>query len=309
MSNCPARAAHPHHPVVHRLVPCFGDVEHAAGFVQQERIAVLVEHVGRHRARRADIARVQRLDLEGVVADTDHHAAVARVDGAQAAALGDLSCVPGGADAGTAQQRQRCQHGGVGGAPAQHDVGARLQRGHVGLGSHQCNDVLAGIEQCRAVVRHRRQRRDLARARLGLQQRGLLLGVQQRDARMQAMLACNLQRDVAHPVERHVAARGAAGPDEQWQARTRLCAHQDRKVGLDGVARVLRPARRQVGGPAVGGSCIAGNGMCAGRETRFDVGLAHARSERAGRHQHVHRVLQAIGHAAPLPVREGSMYA
>jgi hypothetical protein len=215
--------------------------------------------------------------------------------GAQTAAFGDLAGVPGRADAGAAHQRHRRQYGGVGGAAAQHDVGAGLQGGDVGLRPHQRHDVVAGLEPHRLGIGHGRQRRDAAGP--GALRHGArrLLRVQQGDARGQAFLAGDLAGDVVRPVECRVAARGAAGADQQRDAGGGLRPHQDRQVGLDGIARILGQAGRQVGRSAVGGAGIAGDGVRAGGDAGGDVIGIDAHAEGADGHEDVDGVVGVAG--------------
>jgi len=78
--------------------------------VQQKRVAVFVEHVRRNGVGQTTIARIQRLDLERIVADAGSSRAGARVECALAAAFGDFSGVPLQAPCPFSKQRQRREH-------------------------------------------------------------------------------------------------------------------------------------------------------------------------------------------------------
>ena len=65
---------------------------------------------------------------------------------AKAAALGDLGRMPGGRHVGAAHQREGGEHRGVGGAPAENDVGAGVDGGDVGLRAQERDDVAAGVQ-------------------------------------------------------------------------------------------------------------------------------------------------------------------
>ena len=291
------RACDAHAALVQRRVACAADVEHAARLVQQEGVAVLVQHVRRHGVGRAAVARAQRLDVKALAAHADQHPALARAQRAQRPALGHLARVPGGASAGAAHQRHRRQHGGVCRAAAQHDVGTGFEGSHIGLGPHQGDDALAGPEEIGLGRQHGGQRCDQALL-CGLGHLlGVLLGVQQRDAWRQSVLARDFQRDVAGPVQRLVAARGAAGSDQQRDAGLFAGAHQDRQIGLDRRARILRHTPGQVGRAAVGGPSIAGDRMRASRNAAFDIACVNAQAQRADGHQD-DRVLFLRVHAA-----------
>ncbi len=165
--------------------------------------------MGRDRVRQAPIVRIQRLHLEGIAPDTNHHAAGAWIERALASALRDLAGVPSRASAHAPQQRQSSQHGGIGGATTEDDVGAGLDCSHIRLRPHQRHDTVAA-RKCGRVDRGNRGERLDSSLRGKVDHCGCtLLGVQQGDARMQAFFQGDLQGDIAHPVQRVVASGGA----------------------------------------------------------------------------------------------------
>ncbi len=290
------RAGHLHDPIRDGVVLGLAHIEHATGLVQQERVAVFVEHVGRDRVRQASIARIQRLHLEGVASDTNHHAAGPGIERALATALRDLAGVPRGADAHAPQQRQGSEHGRVGSAATEDDVGTSLERSHVGLRPHQRHDAVAARERGRVDRRNRGERLD-STLPCQVDHRGdTLLGVEQGDARVQALFQGDLEGDVAHPVQCIVAAGGAAGADQQGNARGGLRAHQDGEVALDGVARIFGVAGCQISRAAVGRTRVAGDSVCARGNTRGQIGFAHAGAERSGGHENIDGVDESCCH-------------
>ncbi|KDA51807.1 hypothetical protein L963_1539 [Leuconostoc mesenteroides subsp. cremoris T26] len=156
--------------------------------------------------------------------------------------------------------------------------------------------MIAFAEQRRVDRTHRCERLDAALRGTGREQRRILFGIEQCDARLQSVLARDLQRDVAHPVQRHIAAGGAAGADEQWDLRPGLGFHQDQQIGLDRGSRILGPAGGEIGRPAVGGAGIAGDGVRAGGHAGGHVGLRQAEAERADGDQHVGGGVEALWH-------------
>ena len=220
--------------------------------MQQEGIAVLVEHVRGDGLDRALVVHPQRLDREIILPDADQHAAFARMRRAQRAALGDLAGVPGLRRARAAHQRHRGEYARIGRTAAQDDVSAGLERSDVGFRPHQGDDVVADGELFRRNLFHRRERGDFPFAHLGDHPFGGLLGVDDRDARRQAVFAGDFQGDVARPLKRQIAARGAARADEQRNPGLRLGAHQDRQIVLDRITRVFGDASGEVSRTTVG---------------------------------------------------------
>ncbi len=127
--------------------------------------------------------------------------------------------MPGRARRRAAHQWNGRKHRGVRRAAAEHDVGARIDRGDVGLGAQQRDDMRAGIET--RVVDHtrRRKRGDLALARLGLENGLVLFGIDDGDVWRDGELAREFENDIHRPIKCPVAARGAARSDQQWNLR------------------------------------------------------------------------------------------
>jgi hypothetical protein len=181
-------------------------------------------------------------------------------------------------------QREGRDHGGVGAAPAENDIGAGLERLEIGLGSHQRDDVQAFVDGRLVQLALRGQRGDLAGLQLLPDDLVRLLGIEHGDARRVVELPGQLEHDVLGPVDIEVAAGLAAGADQDRNAGLLLRRHQQLEIVPDGAARVLGFAGGEIGGAAVGRAGVERDRMRLARQRPLHLGGIEADPQRPLRH-------------------------
>src|ERR1700682_648245 len=124
------------------------------------------------------IVRAKRFDVEAIVPDAQKDArALTWIDRALCAALGHFACMPSKGGRGSAKQRQRSEHGGIGCPSAPDNVGSGLERGDIRLGAHSRYDVITCVNRIVAQRTQWRERTNLAFCILHFEKSMLLFGI------------------------------------------------------------------------------------------------------------------------------------
>ena len=233
-----------------------GHVEMTAGFIEDERVAVLVKHMRRDGMRRRAGLVGQRLDREPISVEIHHDDTGGGVRRADCAAFADLRAVPGTAGMAALNQRQGRDDRGVSRPPGDNDIGACRQSGGDLLGPRKGHDIGATVDQRLVDFGCRRQRGDAPVAQGLGDGFGGLAAFQHRDLEALARRFGNLAGYPDKPVHRAVRAAGACRAKDKWHISASTRLDQPLPFNACRSPGIFRHAAAQIAGAAIGRAAI-----------------------------------------------------
>lgn len=260
--------------------------------------------MGGHALGGAGGVLVERFDGEAARVEGDEHTTAAGTGGAQAAAFGDLGCVPHRARWEAAMEGQGCGQCGVGGAAGEDQVGAVSKSSGDRFVTHEADDVAATLERGGLQRAGRLERADPVVGQNLLKVLLVLLAVDAGHSEGAAAVSGDLGGDVVHPVNAGVGTRGATGTNHHRDPGFVRFREDGLQVTGHGGAGGLGGGGAEVVRTGVGGASVDRDDVGTELDAALNGGGGKPAAEHADRHQHPHRGVRGglvdAGHEASL---------